>query len=100
MEKEKPQAKAAKILQRIIKKRLELGITQKNLAIEQYLSSNGYFKIDIKKGDTLIFSSISHESDTFICKKKEEKNDNEILVLNEKTRTKIKTLAIQDAHPI
>jgi len=41
MEKEKPQAKAAKILQRIIKKRLELGITQKELAIELYLSSNG-----------------------------------------------------------
>lgn len=46
MEKEKPQAKAAKILQRIIKKRLELGITQKDLAIELYLSSNGYFKIE------------------------------------------------------
>lgn len=46
MEKEKPQAKAAKVLERIIKKRQELGITQKNLALELYLSSNGYFKIE------------------------------------------------------
>lgn len=35
---------------------------------------NGYFSIEIKKGDTLIFSSISHESDTFICRKEELKN--------------------------
>lgn len=30
-------------------------------------SRNGYFTISARQTDTLIFSSISHESDTFIC---------------------------------
>ncbi|MFN0728721.1 helix-turn-helix domain-containing protein [Polaribacter gochangensis] len=46
MEKEKPQKKAAKVLERIIEKRQELGITQKSLALDLYLSSNGYFKVE------------------------------------------------------
>ncbi|MGB0429498.1 MAG: hypothetical protein ACPGLV_03425 [Bacteroidia bacterium] len=37
-------------------------------------NKTGYFKINIKRGDTLIFSSISHEADTFICRKTDERN--------------------------
>jgi len=46
MEKGKTRAKAALVLERVIKKRQELGISQKDVALELYLSSNGYFKIE------------------------------------------------------
>ncbi|MBI1185264.1 hypothetical protein GC194_13415 [bacterium] len=29
--------------------------------------NNGYFTLEIKKGDTVVFSSIAHTTDTFIC---------------------------------
>ena len=44
MEKETIEITPAKILQRIIKKRQELGLSQMDLAFKLHLTANGYFK--------------------------------------------------------
>lgn len=49
MGKEKIDKEAAKVLQRIVKKRQELGISQFDLALMLSLTNNGYFKIETGK---------------------------------------------------
>jgi transcriptional regulator with XRE-family HTH domain len=50
MKNETLECKSTKVLERIIKKRQELGVSQMELAFKLHLSSNGYFKIE--KGKT------------------------------------------------
>jgi len=50
MGKEKIETDVAKVLQRVIKKRKELRISQTELALKLHLTPNGYFKIE--KGHT------------------------------------------------
>jgi len=50
MKKEILESKSTKVLQRIIKKRETLGISQMDLAFKLHLTANGYFKIE--KGHT------------------------------------------------
>lgn len=49
MGKEKIEEEAAKVLQKIVKKRQELGISQFDLALMLNLTNNGYFKIETGK---------------------------------------------------
>ena len=49
MGKEKIEEETAKVLQRIVKKRQELGISQFDLALMLNLTNNGYFKIETGK---------------------------------------------------
>ncbi len=46
MGKEKIETETTKVLERIVQKRQELGISQKDLALKLHLSFNGYFKIE------------------------------------------------------
>jgi transcriptional regulator with XRE-family HTH domain len=46
MKKETVKGDSSKVLQRIIKKRQELGVSQMDLAFKLHLSANGYFKIE------------------------------------------------------
>jgi len=46
MEKENIEAETTKVLKRIVKKRQELGVSQKDLSLQLHLSFNGYFKVE------------------------------------------------------
>ena len=46
MKKNTIEGNSAKVLQRIIKKRQELGVSQIDLALKLHLTPNGYFKIE------------------------------------------------------
>jgi len=46
MKKETIESASIKVLQRIIKKRQELGLSQMDLAFKLHLTANGYFKIE------------------------------------------------------
>ncbi|MCL7752497.1 helix-turn-helix transcriptional regulator [Polaribacter sp. Z022] len=47
---ERPQEKAEKVLQKIIDKRQELGLSQTDLALKLNMTISGYFKVE--KGDS------------------------------------------------
>jgi len=46
MKKETIESASIKVLQRIIKKRQALGVSQMDLAFKLHLTANGYFKIE------------------------------------------------------
>jgi len=46
MKKETIESASTKVLQRIIKKRQALGVSQMDLAFKLHLTANGYFKIE------------------------------------------------------
>ncbi len=55
MGKEKIEKETTKVLQRIVKKRKELGISQMDLAVKLNLTNNGYFKVETGKTKLSVF---------------------------------------------